>query len=110
MNRQSALVTGASRGIGLGIATRLAQQGYGLTIAARDPDRLEVGREELLDAGAPESRQWPGTSRRGLPGTARRCACCRASGRSTCWSSTPASARPVRWRTSILAASTSRSP
>ena len=54
MNRQSALITGASRGIGLGIATRLAQQGYGLTIAARDPDRLEVVAKELLEAGAPE--------------------------------------------------------
>ncbi|MDF2472216.1 MAG: oxidoreductase [Rhodococcus erythropolis] len=29
---RSALVTGASKGIGLGIATRLASQGYGLTI------------------------------------------------------------------------------
>ena len=54
MDRQSALITGASRGIGLGIATRLAEQGYGLTIAARDPDRLAVVAKELLDTGAPE--------------------------------------------------------
>ena len=71
MSRQSALITGASRGIGLGIATRLAQRGYALTIAARDPDRLEVGRRsELRDAGAPEV---PGGGRghreRGLPRT-----------------------------------------
>jgi len=36
----SALVTGASRGIGLGIATRLAQLGYALTVTARDANRL----------------------------------------------------------------------
>ena len=39
----SALVTGASRGIGLGIATRLARRGHALTVAARDPERLECG-------------------------------------------------------------------
>jgi short-subunit dehydrogenase len=38
---KTAIVTGASRGIGLGIATRLAERGYGLTISARDPERLK---------------------------------------------------------------------
>jgi 3-oxoacyl-[acyl-carrier protein] reductase len=57
---QSALVTGASRGIGLGIATRLAQQGYGLTIAARDPDRLESVVDELRIAGAPDGQALAG--------------------------------------------------
>ena len=51
---KSALVTGASRGIGLGIATRLAAQGYGLTISARDPERLEAVAADLSGAGAKE--------------------------------------------------------
>ncbi|MBH0119589.1 SDR family oxidoreductase [Rhodococcus sp. CX] len=55
MNR-SALITGASRGIGLGVAIRLAEQGYGLTISARDPERLDKVAAQLLEAGAPEVR------------------------------------------------------
>ena len=50
---RSALVTGASRGIGLGIATRLAQHGWGLTVTARDADRLAEVAEALRAAGAP---------------------------------------------------------
>ena len=49
---RTALVTGATRGIGLGIATRLAQQGHGLTINARDPERLDSVARELRAAGA----------------------------------------------------------
>lgn len=49
----SALVTGASRGIGLAIATRLAQSGYGLTISARSADTLELAAKSLREAGAP---------------------------------------------------------
>lgn len=44
----SALVTGASRGIGLGVATRLAQQGYGLTLTARDEARLGADRKSVV--------------------------------------------------------------
>jgi 3-oxoacyl-[acyl-carrier protein] reductase len=51
---RTALVTGASRGIGLGIATRLAQQGWGLTITARDADQLVQLAETLRAAGAPQ--------------------------------------------------------
>lgn len=49
---KTALVTGATRGIGLGIATRLAEQGYALTISARDPHRLAAVAEDLLRLGA----------------------------------------------------------
>jgi 3-oxoacyl-[acyl-carrier protein] reductase len=49
---RSALVTGASRGIGLGLAQMLARKGYGLTIGARDGDRLTDVAKELESAGA----------------------------------------------------------
>jgi short-subunit dehydrogenase len=54
VSSRSALITGASRGIGLGIATRLAEHGYGLTLGAREPERLESVARRLRNAGAPE--------------------------------------------------------
>ncbi|MCL2535328.1 MAG: SDR family oxidoreductase, partial [Nocardiaceae bacterium] len=50
----SALITGASRGIGLGIAHRLAAQGYALTVTARDASRLDGVAADLRRAGAPD--------------------------------------------------------
>lgn len=50
---KSALVTGGSRGIGLGIATRMAEMGYSLTITARSADALTEVSEVLVAAGAP---------------------------------------------------------
>ncbi|MFD4181525.1 SDR family NAD(P)-dependent oxidoreductase [Rhodococcus sp. NPDC058514] len=50
----TALVTGASRGIGLGIANRLARSGYSLTITARDAERLDAVERDLRAAGAAE--------------------------------------------------------
>ncbi len=44
MAERAAIVTGASSGIGLAIATMLGEEGHGLTIAARRPDKLEDAR------------------------------------------------------------------
>ena len=45
MADRAALVTGASSGIGLAIAEMLGQEGYGLTVAARRPDKLAAAAE-----------------------------------------------------------------
>lgn len=56
----SALVTGASRGIGLGIARMLAGRGHALTLGARDQGRLHEVAEDLRALGAPEVVVCPG--------------------------------------------------
>ncbi|MCW2958489.1 MAG: short-chain dehydrogenase/reductase, partial [Solirubrobacterales bacterium] len=51
MAARAALVTGASSGIGLAIADMLGQEGYGLTIAARRPGKLEAAADGLRAKG-----------------------------------------------------------
>jgi NAD(P)-dependent dehydrogenase (short-subunit alcohol dehydrogenase family) len=51
MPDRAAIVTGASRGIGLALAEALAEAGYGVTLSARKPDRLEQTAAELRDKG-----------------------------------------------------------
>jgi short-subunit dehydrogenase len=51
MADRAALVTGASRGIGLALAEALGEAGYGLTITARKPDRLEETAHSLRERG-----------------------------------------------------------
>ena len=51
MADRAALVTGGSSGIGLAIARALGEDGYGVTISARRPDKLETAAEELRSAG-----------------------------------------------------------
>jgi NAD(P)-dependent dehydrogenase (short-subunit alcohol dehydrogenase family) len=48
---RAALVTGGSSGIGLAIAKALGEDGYGVTISARRPDKLERAGQELEQAG-----------------------------------------------------------
>jgi NAD(P)-dependent dehydrogenase (short-subunit alcohol dehydrogenase family) len=51
MAQRAAIVTGASSGIGLAIARMLGEEGHGLTIAARRPEKLEEAAEGLRSAG-----------------------------------------------------------
>jgi NAD(P)-dependent dehydrogenase (short-subunit alcohol dehydrogenase family) len=51
MPNRAALVTGASSGIGFAIARMLGEEGYGLTLAARRPEKLADAAAQLRDAG-----------------------------------------------------------
>ncbi len=51
MAERAALITGGSSGIGLAIARALGEDGYGVTIAARRPEKLEAAADELRGAG-----------------------------------------------------------
>jgi short-subunit dehydrogenase len=51
MSDRAAIVTGASRGIGLALAETLGEEGYGLTISARKPETLEETAGRLRDKG-----------------------------------------------------------
>ena len=51
MADRAAIVTGASSGIGLAIARMLGNEGYGLTVAARRPEKLEEAAQGLRDEG-----------------------------------------------------------
>ena len=52
MPERAAIVTGASRGIGLALATVLAEEGYALTVSARKPESLEQAAAGLRERGA----------------------------------------------------------
>jgi NAD(P)-dependent dehydrogenase (short-subunit alcohol dehydrogenase family) len=57
-----ALVTGASRGLGLGLSRALTDRGWSLVIDARDGDALRVAERELT------ARAAAGTAVRAVPG------------------------------------------
>lgn len=51
MATRAALVTGGSSGIGLAIARALGEDGYGVTLSARRPDKLEEAADGLRGDG-----------------------------------------------------------
>jgi NAD(P)-dependent dehydrogenase (short-subunit alcohol dehydrogenase family) len=51
LGARAALVTGSSSGIGLAIARALGQDGYGITLSARRPEKLEEAAERLRSEG-----------------------------------------------------------
>ncbi len=51
MAERAALITGGSSGIGLAIARALGQDGYGITLNGRRPDKLEAAADELRSEG-----------------------------------------------------------
>jgi NAD(P)-dependent dehydrogenase (short-subunit alcohol dehydrogenase family) len=53
VSQRTALITGASSGIGLAVARMLGEEGHALTIVARRADKLEAAADELRAAGYP---------------------------------------------------------
>lgn len=51
MSDRAAIVTGASRGIGLALAETLGEEGFGLTITARKPETIERKAQDLRAKG-----------------------------------------------------------
>jgi NAD(P)-dependent dehydrogenase (short-subunit alcohol dehydrogenase family) len=51
MAEKAAIVTGGSSGIGFAIARLLLEEGYGVTLAARRPEKLEAAAQELAGEG-----------------------------------------------------------
>ena len=51
MTERAALITGGSSGIGLAIGRALGQDGHGVTLSARRPEKLEAAAQTLRDEG-----------------------------------------------------------
>src|SRR5437764_13830133 len=51
MADRAAIVTGGSSGIGFAIARMLVVEGFGVTVSARRPDKLEAAAAELAQKG-----------------------------------------------------------
>ena len=66
LDRQRALVTGGSKGIGFGIAKAMAEAGADIVLVARNETRLKQAQQELKRPKkppnpqiAPRARFWP---------------------------------------------------
>jgi NAD(P)-dependent dehydrogenase (short-subunit alcohol dehydrogenase family) len=70
---KTALVTGGSRGIGLGIAARFLQAGANVMISSRSAEDLAEAAAELVGRGAPEERVAWTAAHVGRPEDAQTC-------------------------------------
>jgi NAD(P)-dependent dehydrogenase (short-subunit alcohol dehydrogenase family) len=70
---RTALITGGSRGIGLGIATRFVEAGANVMISSRSPEGLAEAAASLVAAGAPEERVAWRAAHVGRPEDAESC-------------------------------------
>jgi NAD(P)-dependent dehydrogenase (short-subunit alcohol dehydrogenase family) len=59
--RRSAIVTGASSGIGLAVARALRQEGFALTVVSRDPAKLDRAAASLTDEPGPSVQAVAGS-------------------------------------------------
>jgi NAD(P)-dependent dehydrogenase (short-subunit alcohol dehydrogenase family) len=76
MNNPTALITGASRGLGLALAAGLAREGFDLIIDARDAAALDASAGALRPAGHPAAPPpgRPAAQRPGRPAARTSCA------------------------------------
>ena len=61
MNERSALVTGASSGIGLAVARALRGEGFAVTMVARDPAKLAAAAGQVAEGSGPPVQQLAGS-------------------------------------------------
>ncbi len=94
-----ALVTGASAGIGRGIAAALAAEGARVAIASRSRERIDAAAAEIGARRVRVGQRRPGRRCRPSSRASRR----RSAGRSRCWCATPAGRPRGRTRSAFTA-------
>ena len=109
VNGKTVVITGASSGIGLSAALKIAKAGGIPILVARSMDKLEAARAEIEPRAARPTPTAP-TSARWTRSTTWWRASSPTTRRSTCWSTTPAARSAARSRSATIASTTSSAP